>query len=218
MAVCSATICLTGIMLFMYEASASSQQEEDGLLVKRVTAGDQGAFEELYNRYRHKVFSLSYRMTGNTSDAEDLCQEIFVQVFRKIGSFEGRSSFSTWLYRVATNRSRDFLRKKKRTPNLVSRDDQMLESDPVDHPGDHEKTGEPETRALSSEAQALVQNALLELPVNLRTPLVLHEFEGFQYQEIARLLRLPVGTVKSRIFRARIKLAEILEPHKEHWR
>lgn len=202
----------------MNEVSASLPQEEDGLLVERVTAGDQGAFEELYNRYRHKVFFLSYRMTGNTSDAEDLCQEIFIQVLRKIGSFEGRSSFSTWLYRVATNRSRDFLRKKKRTPNLVSHDDQMVESDPVDHPGDRENTGEPETRALSSEAQALVQDALLELPVNLRTPLVLHELEGFQYQEIARMLRLPVGTVKSRIFRARIKLAEILEPHKEHWR
>ncbi len=205
-------------MPFMYEASAISQQEEDGFLVKRITAGDQDAFEKLYDRYRHKVFSLSYRMTGNTSDAEDLCQEIFIQVLRKIGSFEGRSSFSTWLYRVATNRSRDFLRKKKRTPNLVSHDNQMAESDPVDHPGDCEKPGEPETRALSSEAQALVQGALLELPVNLRTPLVLHEFDGFQYKEIARMLRLPVGTVKSRIFRARIKLAEILEPHKEHWR
>ncbi|MBU4490061.1 MAG: sigma-70 family RNA polymerase sigma factor, partial [Actinobacteria bacterium] len=145
-------------------------------------------------------------------------QEIFLQVLRKIGSFEGRSLFSTWLYRVATNRSRDYLRGKKRTPNLVSHDDSVGESGPDEYPGHVETTGEPETRALSSEAQALVQDALLVLPVSLRTPLVLHELEGLQYQEVAQTLHLPVGTVKSRIFRARIKLAEILEPHKEHWR
>ena len=202
----------------MNEASEGLSQQEDAVLVERVAAGDHGAFEELFNQYRHKVFSLSYRMTGNTSDAEDLCQEIFLQVLRKIGSFEGRSLFSTWLYRVATNRSRDYLRGKKRTPNLVSHDDPAGESGHDDYTGHVKMTGEPETRALSSEAQALVQDALLELPVSLRTPLVLHELEGLQYQEVAQTLHLPVGTVKSRIFRARIKLAEILEPHKEHWR
>jgi RNA polymerase sigma-70 factor (ECF subfamily) len=186
----------------------------DDALVARARAGELVALEELFNRYRNQVFSLAYRMTGNPSDAEDLCQEIFLQVMRKIGSFEGRSSFSTWLYRVAMNRSRDYLRRKKRSPELLSH-----EGNPPERHDPHIATsGGLESVAISSEAQRLVQEALMELPVSLRAPLVLHELEGMQYHEVASLLKLPVGTVKSRIFRARIKLAEVLEPHKEQWR
>lgn len=205
-------------MLAMNTADKDLQQQEDAALVALAREGDTGAFEELFNRYRHKVFSLSYRMTGNGTDAEDLCQEIFLQVLRKLNSFEGRSSFSTWLYRVAINRSRDYLRRKKRIPEIVGHDDTTQESGPDQPSGREVTTGQPEDRALTSETQLLVQEALLELPLSLRTPLVLHELEGFQYREVARMLHLPVGTVKSRIFRARIKLAEILEPHKEHWK
>ncbi|MHB8895931.1 MAG: RNA polymerase sigma factor, partial [Candidatus Geothermincolia bacterium] len=193
---------------------AGGPEGGDEALVARARAGDLIALEELFNRYRNQVFSLAYRMTGNPSDAEDLCQEIFLQVMRKVGSFEGRSSFSTWLYRVAMNRSRDYLRRKKRSPELLSH-----EGDPPERHEPHIATsGGLESEAISSEAQRLVQEALMKLPVSLRAPLVLHELEGMQYHEVASLLKLPVGTVKSRIFRARIKLAEILEPHKEQWR
>lgn len=185
----------------------------DDALVERAQSGDLLALEELFNKYRNQIFSLAYRMTGSTSDAEDLCQEIFLQVMRKIGSFQGRSSFSTWLYRVSMNRSRDYLRRKKRNPELLSQEGEVPE--PWD-PG--RDAGGLESVAISSEAQRIVQEALVQLPLSLRAPLVLHELEGLQYHEVASLLRLPVGTVKSRIFRARIKLAEVLEPHKEQWR
>jgi RNA polymerase sigma-70 factor (ECF subfamily) len=190
------------------------QDRGDEALVALARAGDLEALEKLFNRYRNQVFSLAYRMTGNPADAEDLCQEIFLQVMRKVGSFEGRSSFSTWLYRVSMNRSRDYLRRKKRSPELLTQDGDPTE--PYEPQADG--SGGLESMAISSEAQRLVQDALLELPVSLRAPLVLHELEGLQYHEVASLLRLPVGTVKSRIFRARIKLAEVLEPHKEQWR
>ncbi|MBU2686556.1 MAG: sigma-70 family RNA polymerase sigma factor [Actinobacteria bacterium] len=188
---------------------------QDDELVARARTGDAAAVEELFDRYRHQVFSLAYRMTGNPADAEDLTQDVFVQVMRKIGSFQGRSSFSTWLYRVTMNRSRDFLRRKKRSPEMLSTDGEPGDYLMEDRVGTVQRA--PEDNAIASEAQRLVQEALQQLPVSLRAPLVLHELEGFEYHEIARMLVLPVGTVKSRIFRARLKLGEILEPHKEQW-
>lgn len=188
-------------------------RREEGTLVARAKSGNLEALEELFGKYRNQVFSLAYRMTGNPCDAEDLCQEIFLQVMRKISSFEGRSSFSTWLYRVSMNRSRDYLRRKKRSPELLSQ-----EGDHSEFPEPESASGGLESAAIAAEAQRLVQAALLELPLSLRAPLVLHELEGLQYHEVASMLKLPVGTVKSRIFRARLKLAEILEPHKEQWR
>jgi RNA polymerase sigma-70 factor (ECF subfamily) len=187
---------------------------EDDLL-DRARAGDRSAIEEIFSAHRHQVYTLAYRMTGSATDAEDLCQEVFVQVMRKIGSFQGRSSFSTWLYRVTVNRSRDFLRSKKRSPELLSQDGVAAEPREESLLGRAEPS--PEASAISSDAQRLVQEALMELPLSLRAPLVLHELQGFEYHEVARMLRLPVGTVKSRIFRGRVKLGELLEPHKEQW-
>jgi RNA polymerase sigma-70 factor (ECF subfamily) len=153
-------------------------------------------------------------MTGNSSDAEDLCQEVFITAYRKIDSFEERASISTWLYRVAINRSKDFLRKRKRTPEILVEDESPAE---LARGAEAPALGDPESAAFSSEAERILQSAIVKLPVNLRMPLVLHELEGLEYSEIARSLRLPVGTVKSRIFRARVQLAEILEPHREQW-
>ena len=200
----------------MREPEDEDRKRAEEALLARARAGDHDAVEKIFNEHRHRVYSLAYRMTGNPNDAEDLCQEVFLQVLRKISAFQGRSSLSTWLYTVTVNRSRDFLRAKKRTGEVLSRD-----SEPAEPSERFEPTGNiptPEARAVSSEAQRLVQKALMELPLSLRAPLVLHELEGFEYREVARLLRLPVGTVKSRIFRGRVKLGELLEPHKEHWR
>lgn len=186
-------------------------------LLERAKAGEPGAFEEIFRQNRNQIYSLAYRMTGNQADAEDLCQDVFLTAFRKIGSFQGRSSFSTWLYRVAINRSKDFLRKKKRGQELQPTDDHPIDSAARDTAERIGEAGGPEAGAIASEAKRLVQDGLMRLPANLRAPLVLHELEEMQYHEIAALLRLPVGTVKSRIFRARVRLAEILEPHKEQW-
>lgn len=184
-------------------------------LIERAREGDREALEQIFEKYRNQVFALAYRMTGSACDAEDLTQEVFLQVMRKIGSFQGRSSFSTWLYRVAVNRSRDHLRSRKRAPELLG-----LDADGTQRAGDplfaSVITG-PESGAMASEAKRIVQEALMDLPVSLRAPLVLHELEGLEYREVARMLHLPVGTVKSRIFRGRLKLADLLEPHKEHW-
>lgn len=188
----------------------------EDMLISRARAGDRDAFEQIFNSYRNQVYSLAYRMTGNSSDAEDLTQEVFLQVMRKIGSFQGRSSFSTWLYRVTVNRSRDYMRSRKRIPELLSEDQEAAER--VGVPVAAAPAPAPESGAIASEAKRIVQDALIQLPVSLRAPLVLHELEGLEYREVARLLRLPVGTVKSRIFRGRLKLAELLEPHKEQWR
>ena len=189
-------------------------QREDFELIKRVTAGEPGAFDELFHRYRDQIYSLAYRMTGSAVEAEDLCQEVFIVALKKMDSFEGRSAFSTWLYRVAINRSRDYLRKKKRSPETVS---SSMEGSPEIPDSFAAPSAVPERAAVSADAQRLVSEALLKLPSNLRAPLVLHELEGLEYSEVARLLRLPVGTVKSRIFRARTKLAVLLEEHKEQW-
>lgn len=191
-------------------------ESEDAQLIERARAGDPAAFEEIFLRHRNQIYSLSYRMTGNAADAEDLCQDVFVVAMRKIGSFQGRSSFSTWLYRVAVNRSKDFLRKRKRTPEVLH-DCEMGELGPSEEETYKEREIGPEGSALQAEAQKLVMEALAQLPESLRAPLVLHELQGFEYSEVASLLRIPVGTVKSRIFRARLKMADILEPHKEHW-
>lgn len=185
-------------------------------LISRAQSGDRDALEELFNRHRNQVFSIAYRMTGNTSDAEDLTQEVFFQVIRKIGSFKGKSSFSTWLYRVTVNRGRDFLRSKKRVPELLRTEGQVTE--PFEGLYSENTAYQPERKAIASEARELVQGALMELPVNLRAPIVMHELEGLEYREVARILHIPVGTVKSRIFRGRLKLAELLEDHKEQWR
>ncbi len=198
------------------EAEAAPGPTEDDL-VSRARAGDNEALEQIFNTYRSQVFSLSYRILGSAAEAEDLTQEVFLQVFRKIGSFQGRSSLSTWLYRVTVNKARDQLRGRKRSIELLSADGEAAEPRD-DGRGGPSASPAPEGSAMSAEAQRLVQEALLELPFSLRAPLVLHELEGLEYREVARLLHLPVGTVKSRIFRGRMKLAELLEPHKEQWR
>lgn len=189
-------------------------QSADTHLVMRAKKGEPGAFEELFLKYRDQIYSLTFRMTGNSSDAEDLCQEVFLSAFRKISSFQQRSSFSTWLYRIGINRSKDFLRKKKRTPEIVQ-DRKPGEDWSESLPHRRPESSEPELAAISSETKEVVQGALKRLPDSLKIPLVLHQLEGLEYREVAKLLHLPVGTVKSRIFRARLQLAEILEGKKE---
>ena len=135
-----------------------------------------------------------------------LLQDVFLKAMRKIGTFRGRSSLSTWLYRVAINHSRDHLRRKKRKPEALYDDgtpeSYARSSTQLKH------MSEPESIAVSSEAKRLGQEALAELPPSLRMPLVLHELEGLKYEEVSRIMHLPVGTVKSRIFRARVKAGQ----------
>jgi len=201
----------------MSDGGAEHLSSEEQELLERARRGEPEAFEQIFLQHRNQIYALSYRMTGNAADAEDLCQEVFITALRKISGFEGRSSLSTWLYRVAVNRSRDYLRKKKRTPEMLMADERRPGEDALATPEPQEDPGRPERAAVRSETRAVVHEALAQLPPGLRIPLVLHELEGFEYVKVARMMRLPVGTVKSRIFRARLRLADILEPHKEQW-
>ena len=191
-------------------------ESEEAALVARAVKGDRGAIEKIFVQYRDQVYSLALRLTGNPADAEDICQDVFVTAMRKLVTFEGRSALSTWFYRVTLNRCRDHMRKKKRSPQ-PSPDGNPVEEKVSVTPLTANPEAEPEESAITAETQAAVQKALLELPPKLRVPLVLHEIEGLEYREVARAMTLPVGTVKSRIFRARLKLGEILDPQKEQF-
>ncbi len=180
--------------------------DPDAELVLRWQEGDLGAFEALVRRHERRVFSLVFRMLGSRQEAEDVAQEAFLALHRHGRRFRGEARFSTFVYRVAANaalnRRRSLGRRRAREEALSHRQDagDDLPSTPRD----------PEDAASGGEIQARVQAALLGLPKDLRMAVVLYDIEGQSYGEIARVLRIPEGTVKSRIHRARIALRDRL--------
>lgn len=167
-------------------------QADDRVLVGAARAGDLQAFEVLVRRHQAPVYRVALRMVGNTADAEDIGQETFVQAWRSLAGFHGESAFSTWLYRIASNRSLDLL--AKRRPNLEMRD---VSSDP---------DLDPAAILDSRERTASVIRAVLALPLEQRAPLVLREFEGLSYETIGEILGISLPAVKGRIHRARLAL------------
>ena len=175
----------------------SYEDTPDEELVRIFTeSADSSAFEALMHRHESRVYGLAYRMLGNRSDALDATQEVFTSVFRKASSFQGRSAFTTWLYRLATNVCHDSIRRRKRTAQ----------------PAETSDSPDPSDRTAEAENRLLVEAALARLPYDQREALVLLEIYGCSYREIAEIAEVAEGTVKSRISRARIALAEILEP------
>jgi RNA polymerase sigma-70 factor (ECF subfamily) len=183
--------------------------DPDGELVSRWQSGDEGAFETLVRRHEQRVFRLLYRMMGNREEAEDVAQEAFLSLHRHGHSFRREARFSTFVYRVAANaalnRRRSLGRNRNRLNELkVSRQAGFdLPAGPRD----------PEDAATGSEAQERVQGALLELPEDLRVAILLYDIEGQSYQEVARALGIPEGTVNSRIHRARNALRDLLRSY-----
>lgn len=186
--------------------------DPDDLLVHRAADGDQAAFTELVHRHERRVFAVTMRMLGREEDALDATQDAFLTVFRKIGQFRGESAFSTWLHRIAVNACYDILRKKARQPalHLATEDDRPREEGPpvADHAG-----------AVAGELD--VARALLEVPEDFRAVLVLADVHDLAYEEIAAILQIPTGTVKSRLHRGRLALAramglEAAESGREH--
>lgn len=179
-------------------------------LVSRAKRGDQDAFSKLVEANQNKIYTLALRMTGSPEDGADLAQEAFLRAWRSLPSFQGESSFSTWLYRLASNLCIDFLRREKRrraAAATVSLDGGEEESPPAQAP-DHRFT--PEGELERKELRAAVNRGLTKLSDNHRQVLLLRELDGLSYAEIAGQLDLEEGTVKSRIARARLALRNIL--------
>ena len=180
-------------------------------LVALAKKGDQDAFSRLVEANQNKIYSLALRMTGSPEDGADLAQEAFLRAWRSLPSFQEESSFSTWLYKLTSNLCIDFLRKEKRRKAVVttvSLDDDQDESPPVEVP-DHRFT--PEAEVERRELRAAMSRALKTMSEEHRQILILREVEGLSYTEIAQLLDVEEGTVKSRLARARISLRNILQ-------
>ncbi|HEX2598855.1 MAG TPA: sigma-70 family RNA polymerase sigma factor [Terriglobales bacterium] len=183
----------------------SGEKLSEAEAIERAKQGDAAAFEVLYNLHKRRVYSLCLRMTTNTAEAEDLTQEAFLQLFRKIGTFRGESAFSTWLHRMAVNVVLMQLRKKG------------LQVVPLDD----ENEGEEETPKKDYGAQDNVlagsldrlqlKNAIDRLPPGYRSIFVLHDVEGFEHNEIAEMVGCSIGNSKSQLHKARMKLRELLK-------
>lgn len=185
----------------MITGPALSQLSEHDLIAQ-TKKGDRQAFGELVLRHRGGAIQVVYRITGNAQIAEELVQEAFVRAWVKIHRFRPDSSFRNWLYRIATNATLDMLRREKETVNI--------DTLPLPTP----QAG-PETALERSERGEQVRQAVLALPTAARAVLVLREYEGLSYREIAEALEIPLGTVMSRLNYARTRLRELLTPHLE---
>ncbi len=201
----------------LHAREASSTEIE--AIVARAKAGDRGAFDSLVERYMGRVYNIALRITGSTDEAQDCAQEAFVRAFSAIAKFRGEAAFSTWLYRVTVNAANDAVRRLKSRPALETEMARTGTDDPA-----------PEVETLSASATALEQfddeiarrqkrdvvlSAIRSLPEHHRTVIVLYDLQGLSYDEVAGVVGVHVGTVKSRLNRARLALKERLEPHLE---
>jgi RNA polymerase sigma-70 factor (ECF subfamily) len=189
---------------------ASGVEQSDLELVRRVQRGERGAFDLLVLRYQHKVVKLVARLLRDPTEAEDVAQEAFVKAYRALGSFRGDSAFYTWLYRIAVNTARNTMASRQRRPLEYEADLSESEQSVVETRMRHGDT--PEAAALSDEIHSTVSATIEALPEDLRTAIVLREVEGLSYEEIAAAMDCPVGTVRSRIFRAREAIDRDLKP------
>ncbi len=176
----------------------------DVVLAERHRYGDTEAFEEVYARFADLVYNLALRMSGRPDVAEDLAQEIFIRVFRHLGRFSGRSTLKTWIYRVAVNHCRSRLGRRRWLTKPLAEDDAEHGVQLVD-----ERRG-PESRTLAEDTGRLVANGLRKLKPLFREAVVLRDLEGLSYEEIAGVLNIRIGTVRSRIARGRDRLRLVL--------
>ena len=185
-----------------------SENVTDRELVLRVQGGDKKAFDLLVIKYQHKIVKLVSRFVREPSDALDVTQDAFIKAYRALPGFRGDSAFYTWLYRIATNTAKNYLASQKRRIGDVDIDSETMESREQSLGLDDVAT--PENLLAKDEVERTVFDAIENLPEDLRTALTLREFDGLSYEEIAEVMECPVGTVRSRIFRARETVSEKL--------
>jgi len=188
-----------------------SDREIDQQLVERVQRGDKAAFDLLVVKYQRKIFRLLSRLIRDSAEIEDVAQEAFVKAYRALPNFRGDSAFYTWLYRIAINTAKNYLVSQgRRAPTSTQSDVEDAETfDDGDHLRD---LNTPDSMLVTKQVGEAVNRAIDQLPEDLRTAIVLRELEGLSYEEIAESMQCPIGTVRSRIFRAREAIALELRP------
>ena len=187
-----------------------SERETDQLLVERVQKGDKRAFDLLVGKYQHKIVSLIMRYVSDHAEAQDVAQEAFIKAYRAIARFRGDSAFYTWMYRIAINTAKNHLVSLSRRPPQSDVDAQDAEQFSVDTR--LKDRGSPEHELLKEEIEQTIQDAIQDLPEDLRIAITLREMEGMSYEDIATTMECPIGTVRSRIFRAREAIDNRLRP------
>lgn len=188
-----------------------SDREIDLQLVERVRQGDQRAFGILVEKYQRKLIRLLSRMVRDQHEIEDIAQEAFIKAYRALPQFRGEAAFYTWLYRIAVNTAKNYLSSRGRAMQTVS-DQAMNDDDEPDERLVAQEIGNPETELLSKQVAIAINQAVDALPEELRQAITLREIEGLSYEEIAETMACPIGTVRSRIFRAREAISAKLRP------
>ena len=173
--------------------------DDDYSIIRRFLEGDNSAFQVLVRKHKEKVRNIIYITMNNSALVDDIAQDVFITVYRNLKYFRFESQFTTWLYRITVNRCKDYLRKMNVRKIFFPVEDGMEISD-------------HSTPVENNEISKIVMDAISKLPIKLRMPLIMKDIEGFSYQEISESLECEMGTVKSRIFRGREKLKEILQP------
>jgi RNA polymerase sigma-70 factor (ECF subfamily) len=190
---------------------AMSDREADQILVEQVQRGDKRAFELLVAKYQRKIFRLLSRLIRDAAEIEDVAQEAFIKAYRALPNFRGESAFYTWLYRIAINTAKNYLvAQGRRAPTTT--ETEIDEAENFDEGDQLRDVNTPDSMLLSKQVGEAVNRAIEKLPEDLRTAIVLRELEGLSYEEIAETMNCPIGTVRSRIFRAREAIAEELRP------
>lgn len=185
-------------------------EQLDEELVARVQRGDKAAYDILVIRYQHKIIQLVNRYVKDHSEAQDVAQETFIKAYRALGSFRGDSAFYTWLYRIAINTAKNYLVSRNRRNSDYQVDVQDAEA--IENAPQLQGLETPERQLLGEEIARTIQAAIEHLPEEMRVAIMLREFEGMSYEEIAEAMDCPVGTVRSRIFRAREAIDSKLNP------
>lgn len=185
-------------------------KDTDKELVKRVQAGDKTAFDLLFARYQQKIINLVSRYVKDHEEVRDVTQEAFIKAFRALPRFRGDSAFYTWLYRIAINTAKNHLVSRSRRPPGTDLD--VSDAELFDPSGVLQESENPEAAMARDQLSAEINDAIANLPEDLRSAVTLREFDGLSYEQIAQVMECPVGTVRSRIFRAREAIDKRIEP------
>lgn len=188
----------------------SHSEDLDQDLVRRVQQGDKSAFDLLVIKYQHKIVHLVNRYVKDPSEAQDVAQDTFIKAYKALGEFRGESAFYTWLYRIAINTAKNYLLSRTRRHSDYEVD--MQDAEQVENAPQLKDIETPENQLMNDQIIEVIKSAIDKLPEEMRIAIMLREFEGMSYEEIAEAMDCPIGTVRSRIFRAREAIDEKLNP------